>query len=284
MLINKVSWKQLETFCQAPAHTLLVSGEAETAGFAASTAASTLLGIGIDRLAENQYVLIVGSSGASIGIDEIRTLKNFTRLTVPSKRTIARVCIIQNAEKLTNESQNALLKLLEEPPSNTVLILSTVSASSLLPTILSRAQHIQIQEPTLQEVIKHYSLLGHAPALITRAFALANGSSSAIDQILNGSDSATPSAIEEVKEVLSLPLSARLSAVGDLSKDTTKLLRWLDALEQICHGALLAAAKKDSLASCKRWHKALKLTFEAKINIGKNASPKLVLTDLLLHM
>ena len=53
-----------------------------------------------------------------------------------------RVALLANAERLTEAAQNCLLKTLEEPPPNTVLVLTTAYADHLLPTCLSRCQLI----------------------------------------------------------------------------------------------------------------------------------------------
>ena len=55
----------------------------------------------------------------------------------------ARVFLIEDAEKLNDNSANALLKVLEEPPSTSHLILITSRPAMLLPTILSRCQLIR---------------------------------------------------------------------------------------------------------------------------------------------
>lgn len=53
-----------------------------------------------------------------------------------------RVAVIANAERMTEAAQNCLLKTLEEPPSNTVLVLTTAYPDHLLATVLSRCQTI----------------------------------------------------------------------------------------------------------------------------------------------
>lgn len=53
-----------------------------------------------------------------------------------------KVVIIDDAEKLTNNSANCFLKTLEEPDDDTVIILVTSSAAGMLPTVISRCQHI----------------------------------------------------------------------------------------------------------------------------------------------
>ena len=54
-----------------------------------------------------------------------------------------RVIIIQDADHLTAEAMNALLKTLEEPPPHVVLVLTAERLDALLPTIMSRCQMIR---------------------------------------------------------------------------------------------------------------------------------------------
>jgi hypothetical protein len=76
----------------------------------------------------------------SIGIDAVREIKNFLwqKPNTSSRRTL----IIDNAELLTTEAQNALLKITEEPPVSSLLILVTSDIESILPTIVSRLPKI----------------------------------------------------------------------------------------------------------------------------------------------
>src|SRR5260370_42567157 len=68
-----------------------------------------------------------------------------------------RVALLANAERMTEAAQNCLLKTLEEPPPNTVLILTTAYPDHLLSTCLSRCQLIPLPpvgRPALVEFIK----------------------------------------------------------------------------------------------------------------------------------
>jgi hypothetical protein len=80
------------------------------------------------------------ASGESIGIDAAREVKNFLwqKPNVSARRTL----ILDNAELLTTEAQNALLKITEEPPASSLLILITSDIESILPTIASRLPKI----------------------------------------------------------------------------------------------------------------------------------------------
>lgn len=80
------------------------------------------------------------ASGGSIGVDAVREIKNF--LWQKPNTSVRRTLIIDNADLLTTEAQNALLKITEEPPSSSLLILVTSDVESLLPTIVSRLPKI----------------------------------------------------------------------------------------------------------------------------------------------
>lgn len=90
------------------------------------------------------------ASGNSIGIDAAREIKNFLwqRPNASARRTL----IIDDADMMTNEAQNALLKVTEEPPAASLLILIASNAEGLLPTIFSRLQRIPfgtVSEPEI---------------------------------------------------------------------------------------------------------------------------------------
>jgi DNA polymerase-3 subunit delta' len=63
-----------------------------------------------------------------------------------------KVVIIDDAEKMTPQAQNCLLKTLEEPPSDSILILVTSDRHSLFPTIVSRCQVINFERLTSAEM------------------------------------------------------------------------------------------------------------------------------------
>ena len=76
-----------------------------------------------------------------ITVDVIRRLYNTTK-TIETGR---RIIVIDYVERMGVQAQNAFLKLLEEPGQNTHFILLTHSLSSLLPTIRSRVQLIEVK-------------------------------------------------------------------------------------------------------------------------------------------
>ena len=90
-------------------------------------------------------------SRRSFHIDTIRQLRQNAWL-LPGEAP-CRVCVLCGAENMTDQAQNALLKILEEPPEHTVFILTAENRAMLLPTILSRVQTIRLEPLTPAEIL-----------------------------------------------------------------------------------------------------------------------------------
>ncbi|MBI4037384.1 hypothetical protein HY385_03095 [Candidatus Daviesbacteria bacterium] len=93
-------------------------------------------------LAKNHPNILWFAAEDKLGIEQARSIKDFLSLKPYQGKHQAVVVIA--AENLTDEAQNALLKTLEEPPQETVLILGVGSEDQLLPTIVSRCQVVDL--------------------------------------------------------------------------------------------------------------------------------------------
>src|SRR5512137_1693829 len=87
-----------------------------------------------------------------------------------------KVVIIDQAEKLNLHAANCLLKTLEEPPDDTVIILVAHTAMALLPTIVSRCQRIRFAPLSAAAIREHLAARGVEPEEARLAAALAQGS------------------------------------------------------------------------------------------------------------
>ena len=85
-----------------------------------------------------------------ISVDAVRRIHPFVRMTAAEGSW--RAVIVDGAEYLNASSKNALLKVLEEPPKKTVLILTTSQPGSLLPTIRSRCRMV-FMEPLPEKTV-----------------------------------------------------------------------------------------------------------------------------------
>ena len=90
--------------------------------------------------AENPYHELQLSGARFILIDQIRAMKRLVSLK--SYEHGAKVYILSQAHSMTDDAQVSLLKILEEPPHNTYIILTSSSENALLTTIRSRSQRV----------------------------------------------------------------------------------------------------------------------------------------------
>jgi DNA polymerase-3 subunit gamma/tau len=97
-----------------------------------------------------------------IPVGQIRRAAYWSRLAPQGKR---KLLLIENADRMQDASRNALLKILEEPPDDTVIVLTTAHGDALLPTILSRLRpyrfHLRSPE-TEKEVLRRVFRAGTA--------------------------------------------------------------------------------------------------------------------------
>jgi DNA polymerase-3 subunit delta' len=85
----------------------------------------------------------------SISVDQVR--ETCAQLALTSMRRGLRIALVAPAHVMTTSAQNALLKTLEEPAPRTLLVLITPRPSSLLATLRSRCQRIEIARPAPPE-------------------------------------------------------------------------------------------------------------------------------------
>ncbi len=96
-----------------------------------------------------QFQQVLDGSPTPISIEQVRAFQK--ALALLPTTTENQYHLILEAQTLTLPAQQALLKLLEEPPANTQIILAADKPSSLLPTILSRCQLTKLKSPDLND-------------------------------------------------------------------------------------------------------------------------------------
>lgn len=126
-----------------------------------------------------------------IPIHEIRNLKR--KVSLMAFEAKYKVVLLWHADKLNTEAANAFLKLLEEPPDKTLIILTADTGAGLLPTITSRCQTLRLGRlnmPEIQSYLKTQLQLSETEAHDTAL--LADGSLTQALEILQEIQNATP--------------------------------------------------------------------------------------------
>jgi DNA polymerase-3 subunit delta' len=118
-------------------------------------------------------VIIVESEGGTLKIDQIRGLQQMLALRPYEARY--RVALLRRFHEARPTAQDALLKTLEEPSPNTVLILTANTADSLLPTIISRCQPLHLRPLPIDTVRAALEQVWNAPPDTARTLARISG-------------------------------------------------------------------------------------------------------------
>lgn len=284
ILVHAATQQALDSFLASPSHAVLLAGGAGLGKthLARSTAAR-LLDVPEAKLASHAYYRELAPVKGAIAIESIRNLVGFFRLKVPGKSATDRVAIIQDADAMGREAQNALLKLLEEPPVASVLILTSSRPEQLLPTIRSRVQVVAVQQIADEQLRAHFEALGYAAAAISRAQLLASGSMAAMEGLLAEDVSTDTEVLTAVRQALGSTSYERLLLVDGLAKQKDAAAVFVATLLQVASASAENAASKRS-ASLARWHEVLQAAMTAQSALERNANVKLVLTDLMLSL
>ena len=108
---------------------------------------------------ERAYDATKNKTAESLSVADLRKVEPFLRMT--SSDGGWRVVVIDDADTMNRNAQNALLKILEEPPKNTVIILVTHRLGALIPTIRSRTRLFNLKPLSPDEMTELLSAKGH---------------------------------------------------------------------------------------------------------------------------
>lgn len=216
-----------------------------------------------------------------ISIDQCRELKRL--LSLRNSKNL--VILVPNAELLTIEAQNSILKILEETPRFVHFFMAVPSENSLLETIKSRVVLWNFKNPSTNE-LKHF-FNDTEPALLEKALIISGNKPGLTYAILNQQSNEKINffePIEYAKELLSEPIFDRLIKVNSLAKDNVLTTSVLDALAIICQATIKSLATANDLKKIIPWQKRLEQVEEARNLIEKNVQTKLVLGRLFLML
>ena len=177
-------------------------------------------------------------ASSEIKIEQVRRLARF--LAVGAHRAGWRIVLIYPAHTMNYVTANSLLKTLEEPGSQTLLVLVSDRPDRLTPTIRSRCRQVSVSPPTEEVAIPWLCANGFEDEGAARAALSAAGSPM---HAMRLADPARATAHRAILEALSaLPDTEPLRAVDALDKHDPilwgdVLQRWISDLTRVCFGA-----------------------------------------------
>lgn len=190
--------------------------------------------------AGNSFNVIEIDAASNRGIDNIRDLRE--QITIPPATGNYKVYILDEAHMLTPEAFNALLKILEEPPSFVIFVMATTDVQKMLPTVVSRCQRFDFKRIAARQIVEHLLFVASeeqieieksATELIARA---ASGSMrdalSLLDQVIAYAGSAV--ALTDIQSMLGVAdphtISTLITHIADL--DSCGLLHLIHDLSE----------------------------------------------------
>lgn len=284
IILNPQTKRELEKIVKDTSHALLFSGpEGSGKGYAAFHFASMKLGMAYDELKSYPYLRVFAPKDNSLGIESIRELQKFLRLKTLGSQQIRRIAIIEDAHLMTNEAQNALLKSLEEPPADTLIILTAPATRQIKDTIYSRVQRLEILPINKKQALEHFDRQFQTKD-IEKFYLMSGGLPGLLQALLHNEDHSLARAVQTAKDIITSPTFDRLSKVDELAKQKDQLPVFLQACKLIAGAALHGSIQKHDQPAAKRWHQTLETIHKAESTLAYNPNPKLLLTGLFLQM
>lgn len=187
-------------------------------------------------------ITVCGEESGSLTVDTIREMRS--QAYVMPNEAPYRVIILVNANTMTPQAQNALLKILEEPPARVIFILTCENRSQMLPTIRSRCVCVTMQPVAIDEALPvlRACLPQATESELVQAHSLFGGR---IGQVIAGMQDGT------LQQVLELTPAIADALVATNEIDLVRLTARLEKDRALIEGVLagLQLVLRDALAT-----------------------------------
>jgi DNA polymerase-3 subunit delta' len=235
----------------------------------------------------------IGPDGAEIRIEQIRQIQRV--LSFRSYEGGRKVCVIDDAHRLNAESANCLLKVLEEPPAESLIFLISSKPALLLKTVISRCKTVKcsaLPRARLEQFLREYHKVDRELAHF-----LAYYTGGSIGQALRLREhmglEAKNSALDEMiaaGRAAGRPESGRQLLREDVREELELLASWLRDVMLV-----KAGVDKDEVAHADRWldlcawgrvfrfhrlYEIMKLLADSLLYLEQNVNPRLIVSSL----
>lgn len=233
-----------------------------------------------------------------ISIDQLREMQR--ELSLRPYEAPRKVCILEPAERMSVNAANSLLKTLEEPPGNAIIILLTENSDMLLPTIRSRCQLVRFTPLSPEHVRVLLEKNGMEGATASLLAQMADGSMQRALELDNESLTERQGVLLKHLNGMSLEhIGTVFNAAEELGGNREEALETLDMLLSLIRDLIhLTAGCRDiintairpaleSMASGLNLGRALQLAdniIETRRAVQRNANVKLALDHLFVKM
>lgn len=174
-------------------------------------------------------VSVINPEGSTVKINQIRQLAAGVQMGPATGRWTVRILI--GADLMTVEAANSMLKTLEEPLPGVIIILVSARPQALLPTIISRCQHMYFQPLLKYQLVQGMIRVAGVPEEeVLLAASLAGGSMGKALGLLSGGISARDRAYEVIRRLTGAPVEEALALAGETAgkrEDVVALLEMI---------------------------------------------------------
>lgn len=233
-----------------------------------------------------------------ISVEQLREMQH--TLSLRPYEAPRKACIIDPAERMNPSSANSLLKTLEEPPGNALIILLTENAGILLPTVRSRCQLIRFAPLALEQMLPLLERSGMSPEAASVVAPMSGGSLQKALELDNEALSARREAVlSRIEQLTSHSIASVFDASEELAGNRDATLELLDMLLSFFRDAVHLGAGSgeivnrsvrpaiEAIAARRTLPRNLELLeriSETRRAVQRNANPKLALDHLFISM
>lgn len=192
-------------------------------------------------------IRVIHEKPGTISVEDIRAQVNNDVVIKPYSSPY-KIYLINEAEKMTVQAQNAILKTLEEPPEYVVILLLTTNVDVLLPTILSRCVVLNMK-PVADEQIKKYLMeqmqVPDYKAEVCVAFARGNVGKARLLAASEDFENVKTEAISLLKYIQDMELHEIVAAIKKINEYKLEVGDYLDIIAIWYRDVLLFKATRD---------------------------------------
>lgn len=249
-------------------------------------------------------LIVIEPDGDIIKISRIREL--LRRIAFKPFEATVRAVLIARAGSMNREASNALLKALEEPPPQTVFFLTAAHPSDLLPTVVSRCQHVRFNPVSAKAMETYLQTHTGTDAETSRTVALLSGGSMAAAlAIVENPVEARLFAdrrqwlMQVLLELPSMTPPFIFAFAETLAKDKKNLFRFVDMIKgylrdavvvRDCPDRMMNADMRGPIRKMAEAHSraaliaCLDAVMDVETGLQRNANPRLLMENLAMQL
>lgn len=275
--MNEKTKKLLDAFVYRPHSSLLLLGS-EHSGV--EDCVNFLISELLHGESSNNIIKVYPEDDKSLTIEQVRTFKQSVTTSSRSNDKVARIAFIFGVDTASSDAQNALLKVLEEPVHQTVIVLIGSDRKKILPTITSRCQIVPLLPLSKAQALKIAKEHGIDSALAQKFILLSSGEATLFQQLVTAADASKTDYLTDAKAFLQMTPFDRLQQQKLYDKSAT--------LEKLINELLLLSAlgmhNATNAQSVEKWHRIIKELRTLKELLERNVLTKAIFLRLCISL